>query len=224
MKHPLPSSTPHATSASPRLRARPSSLRLRLPAALGGVRSSTSAARGFTLVEMLVVVAIIAILASILIPSVGAAQKSAKKRKAEVECNAIKTAIESFFSDFKYMPWEEGSGKGQFVGADKWAEDAESQKAVMAFLRGENKLGKAYLEVSSRDSKASADADDEGVFYDPWKNPYRIGIDRNLDQQIEYKGKSYKTRVLVFSLGPDGEEFDGSGKDDDIRTFDLILD
>lgn len=185
---------------------------------------SVPSASGFTLVEMLVVVAIIAILASILIPSVGAAQKSAKKRKAELECNTIKTAIESFFSDFKYMPWEEGSGKGQFVGADKWAEDAESQKAVMAFLRGENKLGKAYLEVSSRDSKASADADDEGVFYDPWKNPYHIGMDRNLDQQIEYKGKTYKARVLVISLGPDGEEFDGSGKDDDIRTFDLILD
>ena len=185
---------------------------------------SVPSASGFTLVEMLVVVAIIAILASILIPSVGAAQKSAKKRKAELECNTIKTAIESFFSDFKYMPWEEGSGKGQFVGADKWAEDAESQKAVMAFLRGENKLGKAYLEVSSRDSKASADADDEGVFYDPWKNPYHIGMDRNLDQQIEYKGKTYKARVLVISLGPDGEEYDGSGKDDDIRTFDLILD
>lgn len=177
---------------------------------------------GFTLVEMLVVVAVIAILAAILIPTVGGARKTAMKRKAELECNNIKTAIESFFSDFKYMPWEEGSGRGQFVGNDKWAEDAESQKAVMAFLRGENKLGKAYLEISSRDSKATADSDsDEGVFYDPWKNPYRIGIDRNLDQQIEYKGKKYKARVLVLSLGPDGEEFSGSGKDDDIRTFDL---
>ena len=181
-----------------------------------------SRAAGFTLVEMLVVVAIIAILAAILIPSVGGARKTALKRKAELECNAIKTAIESFFSDFKYMPWEEGSGKGQFVGADKWAEDAESQKAIMAFLRGENKLGKAYLEVSSRDSKATADGDgDEGVFYDPWKNPYRIGIDRNLDQQVAYGGKTYKARVLVISLGPDGKEYDGSGKDDDIRTFDL---
>lgn len=181
-----------------------------------------AAVRGFTLVEMLVVVAVIAILAAILIPTVGGARKTALKRKAELECNAIKTAIESFFSDFKYMPWEEGSGKGQFVGDDRWAEDAESQKAIMAFLRGENKLGKAYIEVSSRDSKAEAsDDDDEGIFYDPWKNPYHIGIDRNLDQQVEYKGKKYKARVLVLSLGPDGEEADGSGKDDDIRTFDL---
>lgn len=181
-----------------------------------------SRAAGFTLVEMLVVVAIIAILAAILIPSVGGARKTALKRKAELECNAIKTAVEQFFSDFKYMPWgDKDDAKGR-VGADQWAEDAESQKAIMAFLRGENKLGKAYLEVSSRDSKANAtDEKDEGVFYDPWKNPYRIGIDRNLDQQVAYGGKTYKARVLVISLGPDGKEYDGSGKDDDIRTFDL---
>jgi prepilin-type N-terminal cleavage/methylation domain-containing protein len=178
-------------------------------------------AAGFTLVEMLVVVAIIAILASILIPTVGSARKAAQRRKAELECNAIKTAVEQFFSDFKYMPWGDQDDARGRVGADQWADDAESQKAVMAFLRGENKLGKAYIEVSSRDSKASVDADDDGVFYDPWKNPYRIGLDRNLDQQVDYKGKTYKTRVLVISLGPDGEEFDGNGKDDDIRTFDL---
>ncbi len=174
-----------------------------------------NSASGFTLVEMLVVVAIIALLAAILIPSLGGAQKTARKRKAELECNAIKTAVEQFHGDFHYMPWKVKNDKER-VGADSWAEDAADQKDVMDILRGENKLGKAYLEVSSRDTKG-----DEGVFYDPWGNPYRIGIDRNLDQQVDYKGKTYKARVLVISLGPDGEESDGNGKDDDIRTFDL---
>ena len=178
----------------------------------------TSLSAGFTLVEMLVVVAVIAILAAILIPSVGGARKSAAKRKAELECNSIKVAVEQFFSDFKYMPWGEQDDARGRVGADQWTDDASSQKAVMAFLRGENKLGKAYLEISSRDSKASASSDDdEGVFYDPWKNPYRIGLDRNLDQQVAYGGKTYKARVLVISAGPDGEP----DTDDDIRTFDL---
>jgi prepilin-type N-terminal cleavage/methylation domain-containing protein len=186
------------------------------------MKKQRNAGAGFTLVEMLVVVAVIAILAAILIPSVGGARKAAQRRKAELECNAIKTAVESFFSDFKYMPWGDPDNAKARVGADQWAENAEDQKNVFALLRGENKLGKSYIEVSSRDSKANAaDKEDEGVFYDPWKNLYRIGMDRNLDQQIDYKGKTYKARVLVFSLGPDGEEYGGNGKDDDIRTFDL---
>lgn len=173
---------------------------------------------GFTLIEMLVVVAVIAILAAILIPSIGSAQKSARKRKAELECNAIKTAVEQFFSDFKYMPWGDPDDASARVGDDQWAESNADLKNVMALLRGENRLGKSYIEFSSRDSKASASAEeDEGVFYDPWKNPYRIGMDRNLDQQVDFDGKTYKARVLVYSLGPDGED----RTDDDIRTFDL---
>jgi type II secretory pathway pseudopilin PulG len=166
---------------------------------------------------MLVVVAVIAILAAILIPSIGAAQKSAKKRKAELECNAIKTAVEQFFSDFHYMPWGDPADNKARVGSDQWAESTDDLKNVMDLLRGANMLSKSYLEFSSRDSKASASGDDEGVFYDPWKNPYRIGMDRNLDQQVDFDGKSYKARVLVYSLGPDGEDRTG----DDIRTFDL---
>ena len=190
-----------------------SPLRLRLSASLRETRRS-----GFTLVEMLVVVAVIAILAAILIPSIGSARKAAQRRKAELECNAIKTAVEQFFSDFKYMPWGDPDDAKARVGADQWAEEAADQKNVLAFLRGENKLGKSYLEVSSRDSKASAeDEEDEGVFYDPWKNLYRIGMDRNLDQQVDYQNKTYKARVLVISNGPDGEP----DTDDDIRTFDL---
>ena len=169
--------------------------------------------RGFTLVEMLVVVAIIALMAAILVPSLGVAQKTAKKRKADLECNAIKTAVEQFFSDFRYMPWGKADDGKNRVGADQWAEDAASQKTVMAFLQGDNKLHKAYLEISSRDSGTSTQ---EGVFFDPWGNPYRIGMDRNMDEQIQWRGKTYKARVLVYSSGPDGTD----NTEDDIRTFD----
>ena len=183
--------------------------------------STLSRAAGFTLVEMLVVVAIIAILAAILIPSLGGAQKATRKRKAELECNAVKTAVEQFFSDFKYMPWGDPDDAKARVGADKWTETPKEHEDVMKLLRGENKLSKAYLEISTRDTKSSS-SEDEGVFYDPWKNYYRIGMDRNLDQQVGYtyggSTKTYKARVLVLSCGPDGEE----GTEDDIRTFDII--
>ena len=171
---------------------------------------------GFTLVEMLVVVAVISILAAILIPSIGAAQKSAKNRKAELECTSIKTAVEEFYKDFHYMPWGKPNDNKSRAGDDQWAESAAEQKDVMAFLLGDNKLGKAYIEFSD-----AADGE-KGVFYDPWKNPYRIGMDRNMDQQVGLGGKTYKARVLVYSLGPDGKDQTSGGADgDDIRTFDL---
>lgn len=180
---------------------------------------------GFTLVEMLVVVAVIAILAAILIPTVGGARKTALRRKAELECNSIKTAVEQFFADFKYMPWGDPDDAKARVGDDQWTQTPDEHKNAMALLRGENKLRKAYLEISTRDAKGSSSSEeDEGIFYDPWKNPYHIGMDRNLDQQIDYtyggSKKTYKTRVLVLSNGPDGEP----DTEDDIRTFDLILD
>ena len=174
--------------------------------------------RGFTLVEMLVVVAIIALLAAILVPTLGGAQKTARKRKAELECNNIKTAVEQFYSDFRYMPWGKPNDDKNRVGADQWAENAGDQKNVMAFLQGDNKLHKAYLEISSRDNgSSSSSSTTEGVFYDPWGNPYRIGMDRNMDEQVQWNGKTYKARVLVYSLGPDGKD----NTKDDIRTFDV---
>lgn len=172
---------------------------------------------GFTLVEMLVVVAIIALLAAILIPTLGGAQKTARKRKADLECTSIKTAVEQFFTDFRYMPWKVGSDKDR-VGEDKWATSAGDQQGVIEMLQGENKLGKSYLEISSRgNDKDSGSAAEKGVFRDPWGNLYRIGMDRNLDQQVDFNGKTYKARVLVYSLGPDGKD----NTADDIRTFDL---
>ena len=162
---------------------------------------------GFTLVEMLVVVAIIAILASILVPSVNSGLKSAKKRRAEVECQSIETAVRQFQSDFRYMPWGAYNEKKK-MGEDKWAEDAANQKNVMSFLQGSNVLQKAYLEVPDSGK-------DDGVFYDPWGQPYVIGMDRNGDGQLKWNGKTYKLAVMVYSYGPDGKD----GTKDDILSF-----
>lgn len=163
---------------------------------------------GFTLVEMLVVVAIIAILAGILVPAVNGGLKSAKKRRAEVECQSIETAVRQFHSDFRYMPWGKYDEKKK-MGNDQWAEDTANQKNVMSFLQGSNVLQKAYLEIP--DSGKG-----DGVFYDPWGNPYVVGMDRNGDGQLKWNGKTYKLAVMVYSYGPDGKD----GTTDDILSFD----
>ena len=60
--------------------------------------------RAFTLVEMLVVIAIIAILAGILIPVVGRAKTKAKVAASRVEMAGLETAIKSYKNDYNRWP------------------------------------------------------------------------------------------------------------------------
>jgi prepilin-type N-terminal cleavage/methylation domain-containing protein len=68
------------------------------------LRKSLPRLRAFTLVELLIVIAIIAILAAMLLPVINIAQQSAKKTKAKVECGQIVGAIQQYESDYSRMP------------------------------------------------------------------------------------------------------------------------
>lgn len=62
--------------------------------------------RAFTLIELLIVVAIIAILAAIAVPNFLEAQTRSKVSRAQSDNRTLATAIESYMVDFnKYMPF-----------------------------------------------------------------------------------------------------------------------
>jgi prepilin-type N-terminal cleavage/methylation domain-containing protein len=75
-------------------------------------RTATDPIRGFTLMEMLTVMAIIGILAAILIPTTSSARTAAKKAKTRGQFAQWGAAIESFRQEYGYYPTFETSGAG----------------------------------------------------------------------------------------------------------------
>jgi len=168
---------------------------------------------GFTLIEMLVVIAIIATLAGFLFPAIGKSLRTAKRNTAAIEAKSIAGAILLFYNDYGYMPVEAGKqgftpgpGSGDYgdeqVESNQGFSDANSQNIIQVLL-GDNKdlnpKGTSYLDVNTPTST--------GEFLDPWGNQYWMKMDVDYDGKIQFfsNNKQYNKRAIVFSRGQDGE-------------------
>jgi prepilin-type N-terminal cleavage/methylation domain-containing protein len=70
--------------------------------------------KGFTLLEILVVVAIIAILVSILLPAVHGMRQKARDREAAVNAQMLANAIRSFRTEYGYWPCNNPDAGGTY--------------------------------------------------------------------------------------------------------------
>jgi prepilin-type N-terminal cleavage/methylation domain-containing protein len=75
-----------------------------------GTDAGSRAGRGFTLIEMLVTIAIIMLLASLLLPAVAMARRNARVAAAKGEVRHLEAAMKQYYSEYERWPSELAEG------------------------------------------------------------------------------------------------------------------
>lgn len=180
----------------------------------------------FTLIELMVVIAIVAILAAIMASAVVGAMARADKTTAQNMVYSIQSAVENYKTEYGDWPREAAVMRGQSMGGGDVILVADTElKALFAILgsydveKGESIEGlgdravKTLLDLRNgrRVNFITLDGDDYSTALplDPWGNKYYVALDTDYDGLIEvdYDGSNRVIRAgcFVMSCGADGQ-------------------
>ncbi len=171
---------------------------------------SFSLTAAFTLIELLTVIAIIAILMSLLFPVVNSVKESGRKAQAKQDLMGIVTAVKAYNTEYgKYPPMDAAAaaptggdgdkGVGDTANAGMPADNNVLFDTLRAIDRGANaghtknprRVG--FFEgksVSNPDQPRAGFVDKgtgatRGSFFDPWGSQYNIVVDTDYDNIVE---------------------------------------
>jgi prepilin-type N-terminal cleavage/methylation domain-containing protein len=203
--------------------------------------------RGFTLVELLVVITIIAILVTITVPFVSRAMTKSKVATARTDMANLKGAIQSYHNDYSRFPSArgaapnpagedltfslpigekhvDGSPYDAFIQSVPLSQKTPPNSDLMSVLmavdfgankkHGRNPKKSIYLTPKSVSGEDEAGVGPDGVFRDPFGNPYVITVDYNGDNKVSDRfyrltGVSEGASIGLVSINPNtpDEEF-----------------
>ena len=162
----------------------------------------------FTLVEMLVVIAVIAILAGIAFPVVSGMNRKGKETRARAEINAIITAIKQYEADYGTLPYIPGTSydvtKDFFITSmdnhDNYHKQYDEILEILMNLRPDghefdssherlgNLKNKRYLDPPTKKvtpiDGTSSTLKSGYYFLDPWGRRYNIALDIGYDGKV----------------------------------------
>ena len=185
---------------------------------------------GFTLVELLVVITIIAVLAGVGFQAGASAIQKANKITALVTCTAIETAVNNFYTEYGTMPKDNMTADTVI----NTKTDLDFLKVLMGKETGTTPLNTRSINfLNVKEGKAnkngliySADGKTVTGLYDPWGGAFYVMLDGDYDEvlkDVQPAGASAKTlngrRVAAWSNGADAISGSGGKATDNVITW-----
>ena len=176
---------------------------------------------GFTLLELIVVVGIIMLLASLMMAGLNAGGRRAKNARARNDLDQITISWKAYYTDYRRFPDAIFDSEAGITITEMGAE-------AIQILRGPSDNAALYdnPDWQKKNPRGQEYMDFHGAvtnFSDPWNNPYQIVLDDGgggYDGEISVpdgRGGSELIRhsVAVYSMGRDGAR----GTADDVCSW-----
>jgi len=198
--------------------------------------ASTLIQAGFTLTELLVVMAIIVALAGLLFPVISIAKRKAKEAKARTEEQMIVNAIKAYLTEYGKLPVDDAD---QGISNDKFYSNGSPSSStppagyvtnifnvLRAYAAGSNTNDVLNVKKMPFLDVPSKSLDENGYFLDPWGHPYFVKLDNDYNNVMEYytaPATNIQAVAIVVSLGAvknDTNNFWSSGAQCDPKSPD----
>jgi prepilin-type N-terminal cleavage/methylation domain-containing protein len=183
-------------------------------------------ANGFTLIELIIVIAIITVLAGLLFPAFKGLLNSAKKTRAKNDLTQIATAVNGFYTEYGKYPTTStadvtfGISPTNDLLCDVLRNNTGGANGATVTLLNPRQI--VFMDVpEARDQTNPKSGIKAGIWYDPWGKAYNATIDGSYDHSVANPygatggagSNPIPQGAIAWSFGPNGLLGGGSTTD-----------